>query len=409
MSEFAVWLTVIVFVGSVLRVLYTVLIAPWPPPVGDDALFFHFEANLLAQGHGFISPSYAALGIIRPTAAHPPLYPLVLAAVAKLGGTGQETQRLAGTVFGAGTVIAIGFLGRRLAGERAGLIAAGIAAVYPMLITADGALLSETLYGLLIAVSLIATYRLIDAPTVGRAVSLGVVLGLTALTRGEALLLLLFLLVPVIRRPGGVRAAAVAVLATVVVIAPWTIRNWTVFDRPVLISTDLASAVAGANCPSTYYGSDIGSWDNACVTTRVGPGNEAASFDHAESAGIKYAEHHLSRLPAVIATRFARVWGLRRNLLPGSKLPRIVDRDPTVLEIGFVMYFVLLAVGIYGFILLRRRGKPVWPLASTFVMVTITAVLVYGDVRFREPAEIALVVLAAVGADQLLPRMRPAA
>jgi hypothetical protein len=31
-----------------------------------------------------------------------------------------------------------------------GLIAAGIAAVYPMLITADGALLSESLYGLLV-------------------------------------------------------------------------------------------------------------------------------------------------------------------------------------------------------------------------------------------------------------------
>ena len=43
----------------------------------------------------------------------------------------------------------VALLGRRLAGERAGLIAAGIAAIYPTLIAADGALMSETLYGLL--------------------------------------------------------------------------------------------------------------------------------------------------------------------------------------------------------------------------------------------------------------------
>ena len=61
--------------------------------------------------------------------AHPPLYPVVLTGLAELGGTGQLVQRLTGTLFGAGTVVAIGLIGRRLAGARCGLIAAGIAAV----------------------------------------------------------------------------------------------------------------------------------------------------------------------------------------------------------------------------------------------------------------------------------------
>ena len=45
-----------------------------------------------------------------------------------------------------------------------GLIAAGLAAVYPTLIAADGALMSETLYGALVALALLAAYRLLDAP-----------------------------------------------------------------------------------------------------------------------------------------------------------------------------------------------------------------------------------------------------
>ncbi|MBV8990240.1 MAG: hypothetical protein JO372_16950, partial [Solirubrobacterales bacterium] len=147
------------------------------------------------------------------------------------------------------------------------------------------------------------------------------------------LLLIPIIAIPVLRRPHGLRSALLAGCALVLVIAPWTIRNWTVFHRLVPISTNLASAVAGANCQSTYYGSKIGSWDNGCV--RPYPGNEAQAFDRAESDGIHYARNHLGRLPIVAAVRLARVWGLRRNLLPGSKLPQLEGRSPIVLELGF--------------------------------------------------------------------------
>jgi 4-amino-4-deoxy-L-arabinose transferase-like glycosyltransferase len=404
-SQFLFSLGVIVAVGVALRILYTVYLAPWPPPVGDDAWFYHYEAIFLAQGRGFISVNYAMLGITRPSAAHPPLYPVVLAGLAKLGGTGELTQRLAGSAFGAGTIVAIGLLGRRLVGRRVGLMSAGIAAVYPMLITADGALLSESLYGLLVALCLLAGYRLLDAPTGGRAVCLGALLGMTILCRGEALLLVGLILLPVVRRPRGGRAVLITCCAAAVLVAPWTVRNWVVFHRPVLISTDLASAIAGANCPSTYYGSKLGSWDNACI--KLQPGNEAAALDQPEASAVHYAVHHIGRLPIVAAVRLARVWGLRRNLPVGGSLPRLENRSPAALEVGFLMYDVLVLFGVYGFIVLRRRATAVWILMSTFALVTVTAVLVYGDVRFREPAEISLVILAAVAVDQLWPGHRP--
>ena len=69
---------------------------------------------------------------------------------------------------GTGTVIAIGYLGRRVAGARVGLLAAGVAAVYPVLIGADAALLTESLFGLCVAVTLWIAYRMWDQPTYGR-------------------------------------------------------------------------------------------------------------------------------------------------------------------------------------------------------------------------------------------------
>ena len=49
--------------------------------------------------------------------------------------------------------------------------------------------------------------------------------------------------------------------------------------------------------------------------------------------------------------------------------------------------------------MLRRRHVPITPLVSQFVIVTVTAAAIYGLVRFRVPAEVSVVVLAAVAVD----------
>ena len=54
--------------------------------------------------------------------------------------------------------------------------------------------------------------------------------------------------------------------------------------------------------------------------------------------------------------------------------------------------------------LLRRRRVPITPLVAQFVIVTLTAAAIYGLVRFRVPAEVSLVVLAAVAADHVWAR-----
>ena len=110
--------------------------------------------------------------------------------------------------------------------------------------------MSETLYGLLIARRCWPPTGCSTRPSAGRAVVLGAVAALAALTRGEALLLLPLVLIPVVWRRGawqrdGVRAAGVALVAFLVVLTPWTVRNWIVFDRPVAIATNSGTAVAG--------------------------------------------------------------------------------------------------------------------------------------------------------------------
>ncbi len=79
------------------------------------------------------------------------------------GGSHLLAQRLTMTVFGAGVVLLIGLIGRAVAGNRAGLIAAGIAALYPNLWINDGLVMSETLATLAVALAILLAYRFIRA------------------------------------------------------------------------------------------------------------------------------------------------------------------------------------------------------------------------------------------------------
>jgi 4-amino-4-deoxy-L-arabinose transferase-like glycosyltransferase len=387
-------LLAIVALAVAIRVVHTLVEAPWPPPALDDQFYFSALPKLIADGEGFVAPfKYVFDDTAVATAEHPPFHSIVLAALAEVGLTSGDAQRLAGSVFGGGIVATLGLLCRRLGGWRVGLVAAGLAAVHPALIAADGALMAESLYGLLAALMMLGAYRLLDDPTPGKAVALGAVAGLAALTRGEALLLLPLLLIPVLRRPGGPRTAAVAALAFVLVLTPWTVRNWIVFDQPVLVATNSGTAIAGANCDETYSGDRLGGWWPDCI--RSHPGNEAEHHSEALGDGLRYAGDHARDLPVVLAARLGRVW----SVYDPFQIPE--GRSPRVQKAGVIFFFLLVPLAVVGWLALRRRGTTTWILLAPLVVVSVTALVTYGNVRFREPAELSVVVLAAVGIDGL--------
>ncbi|MEA2365038.1 MAG: hypothetical protein QOI32_550 [Thermoleophilaceae bacterium] len=401
-SPFTVRLAAIAAAGLAVRVAYTLLIAKDTSGIGDF-FFYHGQANLLAEGKGFIHPLFYLDGLTAPSAEHPPLWPLVLSVTSLLGGTGFEAHRLTGCVLGALAIVVVGLLGRRAGGERVGLIAAGIAAVYPTLIAADGSLMSETLYGLLVGVALLVALRLREHPRVLLAAALGALIGLAALTRAEGLLFLVFLALPVCvaaRRVSSTRTAVVAFVAAcvaaAVVIAPWTIRNWSAFDQPVLISVNDSTVLAGANCDQSYSGPDTGFWILGCLAPRKPGGNEAKQAKIWRRQGTDYLADHVGELPRVAVIRVLRTWDLWQ---PRRQVGFAEGRDRTVQEIGTGVYLLMLPVTLLGAFLLRRRRFLLYVLLTPAIAATVSTIAGYGLPRFRHAAELALVVLVAVAVD----------
>src|SRR5206468_11202107 len=115
------------------RVVYLPVADPKLPDPGD-ATAYHLLANNLADGRGYIRPfDFTIRHITRPTADYPPLFPALLAVPSFLGAKSVDAQGLLLCFVGSGTVVLLGFLGRRVGGPLVGAVAAAIAAVYPML------------------------------------------------------------------------------------------------------------------------------------------------------------------------------------------------------------------------------------------------------------------------------------
>ncbi len=68
------------------------------------------------------------------------------------------------------------------------------------------------------------------------------------------------------------------------------------------------------------------------------------------------------------------------------------------------VYFVLLVLAAWGVVLLRRQRAPLLVLLAPFVVVCVSSAVGFGLPRFRQAAEIPIVVLAAVAVSGLLAR-----
>lgn len=395
LSPFQRALGAIALVALAIRTVYAYAIRDFL--VQGDAMTYHLVGQGLADGRGFVE----AVPPGGPTAEHPPGLFVFWAALDKLGANGFLAHRLALGLVGVGTVILIGLLARRIGGERLGLVAAGLAAVYPMLWTAEGSLMSEGLYGFLLVAALLTALLVRERPTAWRAAGLGALVALAALTRGEALALIVLLAIPVAvasRADWRGRAAlwGASLAAFVAVLAPWTIFNATRFDEPVLISTNSNGVFIGANCPETYAGDLIGAWRFQCYTDRLPGEDEAEFFARQRETGIDYALDHTDRWPAVIAARVGRLLDVYR--FDQSVFFNAAEGRPARYATwGIRAYWVVGLLALGGiWLLARRRDFGLVVLLAPVVMAFCVAIVTYGGTRFRYAMEPSLVVLAAV-------------
>jgi len=325
-----------------------------------------------------------------------------LALPSRLGLDSVLAHQLWSVLLGTISILLVALVGRRIGGPRIGLLAAGLAAVSPGMWLHDGWVMAETLSIFATALAMLATYALWDRPGPARAAALGAAVALAALSRSELLFLWPLLVLPVVwlRRSTAHRpllSVAAAGCTTALLLAPWSIYNTARFDEVVVLSNQLDRTMAASWCDEGFSGPLRGYKAVECLRRAAGDaGDEEEERAAYAEAWRGYAADHLGEVPAVAVARIGRLLGLYR---PGQQLRFETEQQPgperPILLAAMMLTYVLLALAVVGAVRLGRAGVPRFPVLAPIIVVGASAALTFGQLRYRAPAEPALILLAA--------------
>jgi 4-amino-4-deoxy-L-arabinose transferase-like glycosyltransferase len=340
-----------------------------------------------------------------------PLYPYFIATVYTVAGRSLDAIYLLQILAAVAGVWALWRAGRAMGDERAGLIAAALAAVYGPFLFYDVQLLKEspavTVTGFLLWA--LAAARTSDG--LRRWLAAGALLGVLALLRENALLLLPFLLPLAWRRGDGaglLRRGGALVLGLILPLAPVALRN---------------GLVGGDFLPTTFQGGVnfwIGNNPEADGTYRpVVPGKQIPALERQEP--VRLAEQALGRrlTPAEVSSYWLRKGLSWATEHPGAFLrlqirklrmfwswyewPDAVDYEwvrtlSPVCRLPLVEFGTVSLLAPIGLFLLWRRQRlgvfaPAWLFALGWMLSTVIFFLFS---RYRLPVVPALLLLAAV-------------
>ena len=387
-----------------------------------DQISYHTLSLRLIGGHGLTFGEYwwPATQADAPTAHWSYLYLGYLSAIYKIVGVKPLVARLAQAIIVGILQPYLAFLiGRRVFNQTVGLAAAALTAIYGYFIYYAAALMTESFYIVAIMVSLYLAILLTDLgsasdskPGVGQIIkwglALGIVLGIAVLLRQLFLLFIPFLFFWVLWRAGKNQFSTLAVSGVVIliIILPFTIFNYTRFNRFVLLNTNAGFAFFWGNHP--IYGNhfepilpdNMGSYQDL-IPENIRDLDEAAldqellirGFQFVLDDPIRYVRLSVSRIPP-----YFKFW-------PSSE-SSLVSNIVRVGSFGILLPFIL-----YGLVLsFIRRKKPLskQPLSLLYLYIAVYSaihVLSWTLIRYRLPVDAILVIFAGFGIIDLVSRI----
>jgi hypothetical protein len=385
----------------------------------DDMFQYDMLARSISQGHGFRWYAEDDLNLLKPyvnfdlstasgydpqygmyTSFRAPLYPTFLAIVYFLAGTGFErflAARLAQAIFlGAPLATLTYLIARHLLpeSERNARISAWVVAAYPMLLIYPLGLGTENPFFVLLLSSFLFLLKSTDEPSNANLLLSGLFLGLTALTRSVILpfaVLALFYLWFHHRRK-----ALIAVVAFVLCISPWIIRNSLLHGSPTGIETSM-----GYNLYLGYHPDGDGSFIFGPSLDLLTIMDDSARDEVGTQRAVEFIRAEPERFAPLAINRLGFFFGLEKRVLMYFYSNNILGPFPasalltvsTILLLPFVVISILAAFSIP----FLRRDHRITLLAILFATYILPHVFILAEDRFHLALVPFLAVLALHG------------
>jgi 4-amino-4-deoxy-L-arabinose transferase-like glycosyltransferase len=407
------WLLLILSLGTLLRLVAAVYLGNRvePTPAAYDQIYFHDVALNLLAGRGF-SYSRSPWSFIQPgepTAFTSFLYPPFLAVVYLIFGSHPLAARIIqALICSLLPWLVYGLVQRVLAQQPplrnanlVALVAAGITAFYAYFIYFSATLMTDGPYLVTVAWALVLTLDLAEQPTAKRWGLWGLAVGLAILLRQVFMpiagLLFVYIVWTAWRRVNW-KHVGIAVAVIAAFILPWTVRNYLVFHRFLLLNSQAGQVFWNANHP------DLGTqWEYAPmfpIPDDLKGADEITLNDELMRRGIQNVANDPARFVRLSLSRLAMLFLFYP--LPESSLFSNIART---FSFGVSLPFMIIGL------LFSAREWRRWLLLYLFVIAYILIHIVsWVQIRYRMPIDLALIPFAALAivtlADYALPRIQ---
>ncbi len=388
------WLVIILILAFIPRVA----VAVW---LGDtmevldaggthDQVSYDMLAHRVATGHGFTFPNYWYPWVPPDTVTsyYSGTMVLHLAAIYKLFGYHPLIARLLYVALGTAIVYLVYRLGRRVFGVKAGLIAAALAAGYAYLILYSATLLTETPFIFFLLIAINAAYDVADGAGPRKLTVMGLGLAGCVVFRMAALPFLILLTGWAFWRarrssqPLRAWRLAIPVAMIVLAVAPWTVRNYLLYDRFMLLESQYGHVLWNSNHPDQGT-SFRGPWV-APIPDELRGLNEVDLTNELARRGRENILRDPKRFLLLSLSRvkfFFTFWPTDDSSL--------ISNVSRVLSFGVTLPFM-----VAGLILSRRQWRDLLPL-YIFLLVHYAVYLAsWVMIRYRVPADTVLLVFA---------------
>jgi 4-amino-4-deoxy-L-arabinose transferase-like glycosyltransferase len=397
-----------------IRIIYNNTVAYHYYPLHDSA-FYQGIAFHLVNEHCFCLESYVS------TIDRAPLWPFTIAGLTLIFGPSDYSARIFLSLVGSGTCVLLYFFARDLFGWRIGVLAGVFAAIYPELYIYDGWLYTESLYLFLLFAICYALYRLQLAPERNwrNWIVCGILLGLLSLTRPNGIIVIgLFVIWCAIMvwqkflsSRVTIRGALVSTVIAVILIAPWTVRNYLVSHTFLPVATGDGTVLLGAYnnevlIKSTYPGGPKGTWINPIVSRpdvvrpfplhTCTPTCEVAREAAFKDAAIQWIQANIKVMPHLLNLHFINMW---QPDTYEADLPTVrFAQQPSTQFVLHMMkswpiYLFILAAA--GLVVTLWRWRELLFIYFMIILTIAQNIVYYGSARLRAPIEPMLILLAA--------------